>query len=272
MIYLAIGGAFYLLIIVLLAVFQRRLIYLPARMDEAAAIRDAGFSGLKPWRDAEGGIAGWRSANREQEGANRLVVFHGNAGSAMDREHYADGFEQLEQGSRWEVFLFEYPGYGARAGEPGRPEFTRAALAAVADLKRADARPVFLLGESIGAGTACDLAEAVPEQIAGLFLMTPFARLGDVGARHFPLFPVRRILRDRWDNVRALQNYRGPLAVMIAGEDEVVSPGQGELLFKSYAGPKRRWIDPRGTHNMLDLGRDAAWWREVSDFLLEKRL
>jgi uncharacterized protein len=272
-IYFKIGAIFYLVLLALLTIVQRRLIYFPTQKTEAEALQEARFAKAEPWRDAEGQLVGWRSiGSAHRQAANRLIVFHGNAGAALDRTYYVDGFEQLDDGRLWQVHLFEYPGYGARAGKPGEKEFTKAAREGIAQLLREDARPIYVLGESIGSGPACALARDEASTIAGVYLVTPFARLVDVAARHFPFVPVRLIVRDRWDNVRALQGYRGALAVMIAGQDEVVTPAQGELLFDGYAGPKRRWFDPEGTHNLIDFGRDAPWWREVSDFLLEKRL
>jgi hypothetical protein len=60
------------------------------------------------------------------------------------------------------------------------------------------------------------------------------------------------------------------VAMLIAGEDEVVTAAQGRLLFESYGGPKHLWTEPDAGHNTVDFGPGAPWWREVSDFLLEK--
>ena len=83
---------------------------------------------------------------------------------------------------------------------------------------------------------------------------------------------MRLILRDPWDNVAALHDYRGPAAMLIADEDEVVTAAQGRLLFDSYAGRKRLWNEPGATHNTVDFSANAPWWREVSDFLLHDTL
>jgi hypothetical protein len=65
----------------------------------------------------------------------------------------------------------------------------------------------------------------------------------------------------------ALKDYRGPMAMLIAGRDEVVTAPQGHLLYASYAGPKRLWTEPEATHNTIDFSPYAPWWREVSEFL-----
>ena len=248
--------------------FQRKLMYIPSHEPESALLDLARNDGFEPWRDDTGAIIGWKSIRRERQAANRMLVFHGNAGYALHRSYDVSGFEGIDGGRTWEIYLFEYPGYGARPGAVGQEQFVKAGLHALNALCEKDSRPVFLLGESLGSGPACALAHASPDRVAGLFLVTPFARMGDVAAHHFGFLPVRLILLDRWDNAAALRGYRGPMAMLIAGQDEVVTAAQGRLLYEGYAGPKRLWTQPGAGHNSIDFRPSAPWWREVSDFLL----
>ena len=249
---------------------QRSLIYYPFHQSESAMLREARAERCEPWRDAAHAIIGWNSAGKEGQPAppNRLVVFGGNAGYALHRADYLRGFERYVGGEKWEVYLFEYPGYGARPGRIGESSFIAAGEQALKLLAAADSRPVYLLGESLGSGLACALAQRQPGLVAGLFLLTPYARLGDVAARQFPYLPARLMLRDPWDNLAALRAYRGPVAMLIAGQDEVVTAAQGRLLYQSYEGPKHLWTDPDAGHNTVDFSASAPWWKEVSDFLL----
>jgi len=123
-------------------------------------------------------------------------------------------------------------------------------------------------GESIGSGAACYLAGTHPDEIDGVLLIGPFTALPDVAAWHYPFLPVRWLMVDRFDNVVALHNYHGPLAVLLAGADEVVSRELGQRLFDSYHGPKREWVQEGAGHNDIDFHPSAKWWRESTDFLL----
>jgi alpha-beta hydrolase superfamily lysophospholipase len=259
----------YVVVCGLVGIFQRRIMYFPFYKTQAGMLARAEEKSCQPWRDGNGEIIGWK---REQSGApaaNRLVIFHGNAGYALMRSHYIDGFHRLDNGRLWEVYIFEYPGYGARSGKLGQESFTKAGLEAIDTLKAADSRPIYLLGESLGSGLACALAQRRPKDVAGLFLFTPYARMTDVASRHFWFLPARLLVRDRWDNVSALREYGGPMAMLIAGDDEVVTAPQGQALFDSYAGPKRLWTEPGAMHNTVNFSPDVPWWREVSDFLTE---
>jgi fermentation-respiration switch protein FrsA (DUF1100 family) len=145
---------------------------------------------------------------------------------------------------------------------------TEAGLAALETLARADDRPVFLLGESVGSGPACAIASREPERVRGLLLWTPFASLTDVAAHHYPFLPVRLLLRDRWENTVALQPYHGPVGVRVAEFDDVVTTAQGKKLYDACAGPKRLWMAAGAGHNSIDLDPFGTWWSEATAFVL----
>lgn len=251
----------------LLALFQRSLLYYPTRAPEDAMIREAAAWNLEPWRDAQGTLIGWR--RMAAHSTARLLVFHGNAGHAAHRDPYASVFSRLSAPGPWDVHILEYPGYGSRPGAPSRKAFAEAAAHAAHQLVALDGRPLFLLGESIGSGVACELAAAPGIDAAGIILVTPFHRLADVAQEKFPIFPTGWVLLDRWDNAAALANFRGPLALILAGKDEVIGVRQGERLFEEFRGPKRRWLFPEATHNDPRLHSIAPWAGEVAAWMIE---
>lgn len=248
---------------------QRRYIYYPMRASEAELSALAGLAGLADWRDAAGRLVGWRTRRPLlAEPKYRVVVFHGNAGFGLHRQYFVDGFHAAGDGLQWEILLFEYPGYGAREGRPSEPALKAAAEAAVEVLLAEDDRPLFVAGESLGSGVAAWLAGRFPDRVAGLFLVTPMTRLADVAAHHYPFLPVRRLLREQYDAEGDLKRYAGPVAVLLAGRDEVIPAAIGRRLFEGYAGPKRLWVQEEAGHNSLDYDPRAGWWREVAGFLI----
>jgi uncharacterized protein len=260
----------YIGLLVVMAGCQRRMIYFPAKASESSLRERAAQTGWVAWEDASGQLLGWKDPHDSSAGRpdHRLVVFHGNAGFAQHRTYYRDGLGGVGGGSVWEVHVLEYPGYGARHGSPSEEAFFRAGREALGSLWQEDQRPVFLLGESLGSGVASRLAGEFPDQVGGVILITPFTSLGDVAARHYPMMPVRLLLRDRFDNVEALKAYRGRMAMLLAGRDEIVPAELGEQLFERYQGPKRLWVQENATHNTLELGPGVIWWEEMTTFLL----
>lgn len=257
----------YIGMVLVLAGCQRGMIYYPTRMTESDAISFAATDGLAPWRDEDGMLIGWHSKYTLTD-TDLLLVFHGNAGFAAHRGYVAHGF-----GTRFDVFIMEYPGYGARSGRPSENNFHEAATAALQQLRDvAGERRIFLGGESLGAGVAARLAGANPDAVSGLFLITPFDSLVNVARHHYPIFPVRWLMRDRYESARHLQHYRGPIALLLAENDEVVPAKFGQALYDRLDGPKRIWMQAGRSHNTLDLSPGRTWWDEVADFLMEHAL
>lgn len=250
---------------VMFAALQRQLIYYPEVATEASLLRIAGGIGLSDWRDSSGQLIGWYTYPADNP-SRRAVVFHGNAGHSLYRQYFAAGF--LATGMEWQVYLFEYPGYGARPGTPAESGIKSAALEAIEELLAEDPSPVFVVGESLGSGVATWLASNLPDQVAGLLLVTPFTSLADVAAGHYGWLPVRALLSDRYDSREALNHYGGPVAFLIAGNDEIVPAKLGRELHSAYRGPKWLREQAGAGHNTLDYDPTASWWREVSDFLL----
>lgn len=243
---------------------QRRLMYFPDHQGESAALQRAAHLGLTPWRDGAGELLGWRRlAAGGARGGPRVLLFHGNAGSALDRLSYLP----LLEAAGLEGVLVEYPGYGSRAGTPTEHHLVAAAGQALRQLRAEAPGPVFLVGESLGTGVAVQLAAQEPKAVAGLLLITPFARMTEVAAKHYPFLPMGWLLRDRWDNLGALPRYPGPVGLVIAGRDEVVGADQGHRLASGRSGPVRVWEVPRVGHNEVPLNPGRAPWPEAWRYL-----
>jgi pimeloyl-ACP methyl ester carboxylesterase len=164
------------------------------------------------------------------------------------------------------IYILEYPGYGARPGDPLQEAFLAAANEAVAQIP-AD-NPLILLGESIGTGVATATAAAHPDRIAGLLLLTPFDSLANVAQHHYPLLPVRWIMRDQYPAEEWLKNYHGPIAIVLAEDDTIVPAKFGQKLHDTYHGPKKLIIADRADHNDLLHTLPPSAWKEAITFLL----
>jgi len=79
--------------------------------------------------------------------------------------------------------------------------------------------------------------------------------------------PVDWVLRHPFENSRALKDYDGPVAVLLAGEDEVVGFETGKALYEEYAGPKMLEVQEKAGHNTLVFLPAMPWWREVTEWL-----
>jgi hypothetical protein len=244
-----------------LFVLQDRLLYFPER----AAVDAVASGPLRPWPSA----AGFRGLMAAPAGAARAtaIVFHGNAGHAGYRDYYAHSL--LPLGLR--VILAEYPGYGPREGKPSEAALLADARELVALAHREFGAPLLLVGESLGAAVAAGVAAPSAEQVAGLLLITPWDKLANVGAHHYPWLPVRWMLRDGYDSAAALQGFAKPVVVVVAERDSVVPAVFGIALHDSLAGPKQLVTIAGADHNDWPARVDAAWWRKIVVFTLGQR-
>ena len=250
----------------------RRLIYYPEKDSFASLQSIASERCLRPFYDNKRRCIGWKTSPNGPTPKNRLLVYHGNAGYALDRTYIVEAFQRLS-GNLWEVLILEYPGYGARRGTPSEQSFKKAGLSAAKLLLTKNKRPLYLAGESIGSGVATYVAAQLPDVVSGLLLLTPFDTFANAARsviREQLRIPVPLpIPFERYNNIRELEGYCGSLAVVLAEHDEVIPFALGERLYKKYRGPKQLWITNTG-HNDYGNAR-ARLWRQLSDFLLARR-
>src|ERR1041384_5552260 len=120
----------YLMLVLAMMFFQRRLIYFPTKLAPAVAEHEAAQKGFASWRNANGNIIGWKLPARGTPQGSVLVT-HGNAGCALDRDYLA---RPIHDALPLDVYVLEYPGYGARGGSPGLKSFLTAGEEALAAL------------------------------------------------------------------------------------------------------------------------------------------
>ncbi len=263
MIYFLLLPIGYLVICAILYFQQDNMVFLPSRYSFAQLEERANAEGFAPWMNVRGERIGWQSKLGNSE--NVLLVFNGNGGCALDRSYYRE-YGRGSSGD-WKTFLLEYPGYGSREGRPSEEALTEAALEAVDALAATPGRKIWVLGESLGSGTACVAVKARPENIAGLLLVTPFNSLVAAAARHYPWLPVSFLLRTRFDSEKNLANYPGPVAFFLGAKDVTVPAALGQKLYDGYSGRKRLWVDPEGNHDVS--GLLEAQWPEIAGWLEE---
>jgi uncharacterized protein len=203
---------------------------------------------LTPWMrgDAQLGFAREVAQPRDI-----WLLLHGNGGQAAHRTYALHAFDERDS-----VFVLEYPGYGARAGRPSRRSIDAAAREAYGELRtRFPGKRVCVAGESLGSGPASVLSreQPPPDKIA---LVVPFDSIRNVGRRHAGYLPAHLILRGTWDNVAALQGYRGPVDIFGAERDEVIPFEHARALAQSV--PQARFRAIPGGHGWAN-GRDVQF-------------
>jgi pimeloyl-ACP methyl ester carboxylesterase len=239
---------------------QRSFLYRPNTGPRGPMESAAQERGFQAWENEAGQFIGWKFISPAKRAHGQLLIVHGNSGCAIDRLDYADELRSIEP---LDVYILEYPGFGARAGSPSQKSFFYAADEAIRLLKKAGT--VYVMGESLGTGVASYLAGTYPDTVQGMLLVAPYNNMTGVAQMHMPIFPVSLLLLDRFPSEKFLENYHGPVAMLFAGADVVVPNRFGHKLYDGYQGPKRFWEIPLAGHDDL-LNQTSEWWRELVQF------
>ncbi len=251
----------YSLLLLVVFLFQRKIIYFPNTYSIEEQQQLAAQANLELWpstNDYRGLVA--KTANTTNKGT--IIVFHGNAGTATDRTYYLSALEK--QGYR--VILAEYPGYAARKGSPSEQTLIADGIQTAQQALNDFGEPVFLWGESLGSGVACGVVQSRQIPVKGIILVTPFNNMADVAQHHYWFFLAKWLIRDKFDNIKNLQNYSGNTAVLLAEQDEVIPTKHSLKLYESVHRRKKLWTFKAG-HNTLPLNPELPWWQEVMQFV-----
>ena len=159
-----------------------------------------------------------------------IIFAHGNGELIED---WQGDMERLAAAGA-NVLLVEFPGYGHSRGKPSRSSlrdtFTLAFdwLVAREDV---DADRIVAYGRSLGGGVAGDLALNRP--IRALVLQSTFSSASAIARGNFvPGF----LVRDRFDNRRAISDFPGPVLLMHGIRDDVIPYTHAEALAAAREG------------------------------------
>ena len=212
---------FYILYVLFFYVLQRRLLFpvheLPAH--NAELITQSGGELVRlPFSQGEFELAYLAPLNNVfGERSPVVMLAHGN-GNIID--DWAPRLDYIrEQG--FSVILAEYPGYGRSDGRPSYRTIKECMLKAydwIEQQPQFDHEHISLLGRSMGGGAVLSiLSEKTPHAV---ILMSTYSSVMDLAKKRWV---PRFLVRDPFDNVSALKNYKGR-AYLVHGEADKTVP------------------------------------------------
>jgi pimeloyl-ACP methyl ester carboxylesterase len=151
----------------------------------------------------------------------------GFGGNAWNSQHVAEYLHEVFPEAH--VIAFHYRGYRPSTGRPSaRALMDDAPL--VFDEAVARVRPdlTVVVGLSIGSGVAASLSRR--RELAGLILVTPFDSLKAVAQDIYPWLPVGLFFEHEFPAASDLAGVRIPVAVIAAGEDEIIPSARTAAL------------------------------------------
>lgn len=264
----------YLGALILLASFQRSLIYHPFAAKSLPA-NQAGFGtgrvhdvtartednlDLHGWLVlAKGHVARTDEQFSAELAKGRPVILY-FGGNAANRTYRLLEVQVVTEAGA-DVLIFDYRGYGDSPGEPSEEGLARDARAVwrfATELKKIESRRILLYGESLGGGVAVRLASELSlnkTPPAGVILRSTFSSLTDAASSHFPFIPARWLLIDRFPNDQRIRDVTCPLLLLHGRRDTIVPIRLGQKLFaaapdKSASGIAKVFVElPQADHN-----------------------
>lgn len=147
------------------------------------------------------------------------------------------------------IYLLHYRGFAPSTGRPFEAALFADALA-LFDLVHRDHARVTVIGSSLGTGVAVRVAGA--RMVERLVLVTPYDSLAELYAAKLPIFPIRWILRDKFESWRHAPDVKAPTLILVAGDDEMIPFENSNRLALSFkAGVAKTIIVPGTTHNSI---------------------
>ncbi|VVS91179.1 alpha/beta hydrolase [Desulfoluna spongiiphila] len=213
-------------------------------------------------------LTGWFIASPVVKPLGTVIHFHGNAANISN--HY--GFVEWLPDAGFNLFLFDYRGYGDSEGKPGRRgvfEDSVAALRYVASRRDLDPSRLIAFGQSLGGANAVAAAAATPDvPLKGVIVDSSFFSYRSIVRDKIDLIPVIRWLKWPLSFVMATNGHSPgpviesisptPVLIIHGTRDRVIPYDHGRRLYDAAGSPKAMWTVDGGTHT------DALMtWRDI---------
>jgi len=113
-------------------------------------------------------------------------------------------------------------------------------------IKGINEQNIILYGESLGTGVAVEIAQN--KNYAGIILESPFTSMVNVGKKHYPFFPVRFLLKDKFESYKKITNILAPVLIMHGKVDKIVPYDMGKEMYELANEPKFFYSQEYGDH------------------------
>ena len=239
----------------LLFLLQSHLVYAPNVPTRAVTATPAqiglAFEPVTFTTEDNNRLDGWFVPAEQPRGV--VLFFHGNAGNIS---HRLDSLRILNA-LGLSTFIFDYRGYGRSDGETseqGTYLDGEAAWRYLTGERGIPAQEIVIFGRSLGGAIAAHLAMSKAPK--ALILESTFTSAPDVGARRYPILPVRWLARFRYATADYLKSTAAPVLIVHSLQDTIIPYENGRELF-AIANEPKSFLEITGGHNrgFLDTGK-----------------
>ncbi|MFC2049020.1 alpha/beta hydrolase [Elusimicrobiota bacterium] len=234
----------YAVILLYFTITQSRFIYFPSH-EYAGVPTEIGlpYESISFRTEDKVRLSGWFIYAENSRG---VVLFcHGNAGNISHRLASIMTFSSLG----YDVFIFDYRGYGKSEGKPterGTYLDVKAAYNYLVKKRQVFPEEIIVFGRSLGGVIAAWLVKEV--EVKAIIIESAFTSIKDLGAQLYPFIPVRLLSRFDYNAKEYLRYVNCPLLIVHSRDDEIIPISHGKKLFEIANSPKQL-LEISGSHN-----------------------
>lgn len=240
--------------------YEHKHIYIPKR-DFIATPEDFGieFEDIKFSSRDKVLLHGWFTRGFR----DKVILFlHGNKYNISYPLSYIEMLKQLG----YNVFIFDYRGYGKSNGIPTEKGLYQDALGAYDFLKGKGYKgdDIILFGRSLGGAVAIYLAGKV--EVRGLIVDSSFTSMYDLSYDIFGFHFPRWLISNRYESIDLIKNLKISKLIIHSEDDDLIPFFHGEKLFESASSPKE-FFRIKGSHMTSFLDSKGAYFGKIKSFL-----
>lgn len=226
----------FLLLPAIVYLFQKRLLYLPDKLDKNYVFRFK-HPFEETFLTAEDGVKINTLFFKTKQASKGVVLyFHGNANNIQ--RWAANYIDFTSKG--YDFYIIDYRGYGKSEGEVDEQNFYRDARMVYDRLRETySADEIVIFGRSLGSGVAAQLASQVPSK--ALVLETPYKSIRDVIRVKYPFIFLPFSLPQRFPNHEHLPKVKCPIYIFQGTSDKIV-PYESAIKLKPLLKPNDEFI------------------------------
>ncbi len=242
--------SFFLLILIYFGItvvvyfFQRKLLYHPfsPQITGKGLIHNFETINFKTSDNFE--LKGWfhlKNSNKKT-----ILFLHGNAGNLDNRIDKLNSLGSMDIN----FLIISWRGYSGNPGNPSEAGLYKDALSGIEWLNKKGISndQIILYGESLGTAITTEVAQN--KNFAGIILEAPFTSMVDMGQKIYPIFPVRFLLKDKYESKNKIKNIKSPILVLHGRKDKIVPFYMGEKIFEIANNPKFKYFTDLDDHMM----------------------
>ena len=223
----------YVMVLILLFIFQRNLMYHPEENNYFGDRLEVDIEKVYINTSDNLNLLGWFH-KKDLKKFKTIVYFHGNAGKLENRIHKLNHFKDIDIN----FLIIAWRGFSGNKGKPNEKGLYIDGNSTILWLKNLGLKEkdIILYGESLGTGVATEIAQS--NNYAGLVLETPFTSMVEAAKNFYPYIPVSLLLKDKYDNQNKIKNINIPVLVMHGEVDQIVPFWMGKKIYEMANQPK----------------------------------